>query len=52
MSIAIKEKASDLVLAQGEAGEKALKYEGNWYFDPRSSTSRSWSSRTGPTPAR
>ena len=34
MSIAIKEKASDHLLVQGEAGEKAIKYEGNWYFDP------------------
>ena len=34
MSIAIKEKESDLVLAQGEAGDKAVQYEGSWYFDP------------------
>jgi uncharacterized protein (DUF427 family) len=34
MSIAILEKESDHVLARGEAGDKALKYEGNWYFDP------------------
>jgi uncharacterized protein (DUF427 family) len=34
MSIAILEKDSNQVLARGEAGEKALKYEGNWYFDP------------------
>ena len=34
MTIAIKEKDSDLVLASGEPGEKAVKYEGNWYFDP------------------
>jgi uncharacterized protein (DUF427 family) len=34
MSIAILEKVSDHVLARGEDGEKAVKYEGNWYFDP------------------
>jgi uncharacterized protein (DUF427 family) len=33
MHIAILEKESDRVLARGEAGEKAFKYEGNWYFD-------------------
>jgi hypothetical protein len=30
MSIAIREKDSNLVLAEGEAGEKVIKYEGNW----------------------
>lgn len=34
MSIAIREKDSGLVLARAEEGDKALKYEGNWYFDP------------------
>jgi len=34
MSIAILEKESDHVLARGEVGAKAIKYEGNWYFDP------------------
>jgi uncharacterized protein (DUF427 family) len=34
MSVAIREKKSDSVLAQGEEGQQALKYEGNWYFDP------------------
>ncbi len=34
MSITILEKNSNNVLARGESGEKALKYEGNWYFDP------------------
>ena len=32
--IAIREQASNLVLARGEDGTQALKYEGNWYFDP------------------
>ena len=53
MSIAILEKDSDLVLAKGEKGEKALKYEGNWYFDPEVvDQSVLQSSPTGPTPAR
>lgn len=34
MSVAILEKESDHVLARGEPGDKAIKYEGNWYFDP------------------
>ena len=34
MSIAILEKKSDHILARGEPGDKAIKYEGNWYFDP------------------
>ena len=34
MSIAIREKDSDTLLARGEEGRQALKYEGNWYFDP------------------
>jgi uncharacterized protein (DUF427 family) len=34
MSIAILEKESGHALARGEAGTQALKYEGNWYFDP------------------
>lgn len=34
MSIAVKEKESNHILAQGEAGDKAIKHEGNWYFDP------------------
>jgi uncharacterized protein (DUF427 family) len=34
MGIAILEKESDQVLAKGEPGSEALKYEGNWYFDP------------------
>ncbi len=34
MTIAIKEKTSDAVLADAEEGEKVLKFEGNWYFDP------------------
>jgi uncharacterized protein (DUF427 family) len=33
MTIAILEKESDHVLAKGEAGENAIKYQGNWYFD-------------------
>ncbi len=34
MSIAIKEKASDAVLAEGEEGRDVMKFEGNWYFQP------------------
>ena len=34
-SIAIKEKASDALLARAEEGEHVFKFEGNWYFDPR-----------------
>ena len=34
MSITIREKSTDAPLASGEEGIDALKYEGNWYFDP------------------
>ena len=34
MSIAIREKESDLVLARGDEGGQVVKYEGNLYFDP------------------
>jgi uncharacterized protein (DUF427 family) len=33
MSIAIREKESDLVLARGDEGSQVVKYEGNLYFD-------------------
>jgi uncharacterized protein (DUF427 family) len=34
MSFVIVEKESGQVLARGEPGDKAIKFEGNWYFDP------------------
>jgi uncharacterized protein (DUF427 family) len=34
MGIEIKEKNSGTVLAHGEVGTDAVKYEGNWYFQP------------------
>jgi uncharacterized protein (DUF427 family) len=34
MSIAIREKVSDLVLARGEEGSQVVSYEGSLYFDP------------------
>lgn len=34
MSIAIREKDSDLVLARGDEGGQVVPYEGNLYFDP------------------
>lgn len=34
MSITIREKDSDVLLAQADIGPALLSYEGNWYFDP------------------
>ncbi len=34
MSVTIRETTSGAVLAEGEPGESALKFEGNWYFAP------------------
>jgi uncharacterized protein (DUF427 family) len=35
MSIAIKERVSGSVLAQGEPGSSVIEYEGNLYYDPK-----------------
>lgn len=34
MSVIIREKETGTVLAKGEIGAEAIKYEGNLYFDP------------------
>jgi uncharacterized protein (DUF427 family) len=34
MSVTIRERESDALLAQADVGSNLVKYEGNWYFDP------------------
>jgi len=34
MSITIREKDSGAALAQADEGQRLVKYEGNWYFEP------------------
>jgi uncharacterized protein (DUF427 family) len=36
MSVTIRERESGTALAQSEIGPSLAKYEGNWYFDPKS----------------
>lgn len=36
MSVTIRERESGATLAHGAPDRDALKYEGNWYFDPAS----------------
>ncbi len=35
MSVTIRERESDTLLAQAEEGAAVARYEGNWYFDPQ-----------------